>query len=105
MTTNVIVRLRFEGLHYWPEADGHVAFLSHPHRHEFHATCKKQVAHADREIEIITLKRSILRFLATFNGNFGRMSCEEIAGDLVTKFGLCYCSVLEDGENGAEVVA
>lgn len=106
VTTNVIVNLQFEGVHRWracPHEE--VAFLKDFHRHIFHICCKKQVRHDDRDIEIIMLKRQIHNYLHTTyrDGNLGDMSCEMLAGELVTRFGLCYCSVLEDGENGAEV--
>lgn len=114
MKTNVIVKLQFEGLHHWPGVVEHddleeVHFLSAVHRHIFHVTAKKEVTHDDRDIEIIKLKRNIQRYLHrrywTENANshyLGAMSCEMLAKELAKYFGLNYCEVLEDGENGAE---
>jgi hypothetical protein len=105
MQTNIIVTLQIEGTHNWPECPfEEVSFLRHPHRHTFFITCKKKVFHSDRDIEIIMLKRSILKHLYdNFKGKFGSLSCEMIAEHLLNEFELNYCSVLEDNENGAEV--
>lgn len=111
---NVIVNLRIAGLHCWPDAPVMTArFLQDPHRHEFHICCKKAVSHGDREIEVIEFKNSILAFLKdeypehcdTGAIDFDELSCEQIAVILLKRFDLSYCSVLEDGENGAEVSA
>lgn len=116
MKTNVIVKLQVEGLHHWPGVVEYpqleqVHFLKALHRHMFHITVKKEVSHDDRDVEIIMLKRNILDYLQkrywTENANthfFGSMSCEMIAKELGKFFGLHYCEVLEDGENGAEFI-
>lgn len=104
MKTNIIVNLQIEGIHAWPECPfKEVSFLRNPHRHIFHICCKKEVKHDDRQIEIIMLKRKILKYLNNFNGNLSYKSCEMIARNLSKEFNLNYCSVLEDGENGAEI--
>ena len=104
---NIIIKLQVEGLHFWEDCDiEDVDFLAHPHRHIFHITCKKEVTHDDRDIEIIRLKREVLNFLEKKYGKvcwFGGMSCEMIAKILLDEFELNYCSVLEDNENGAEI--
>lgn len=99
-----------EGLHHWPSCPiKDVDFLKHPHRHQFKITCKKEVDHNDRDIEIIEFKRDIIGFLHLKNPHHGRCidfktkSCEDIAEELFKNFNLTYCSVLEDGENGAEI--
>lgn len=86
-------------------------FLKSPHRHIFYITAKKEVTHLDRDIEIIQLKRVINSYLKKMYAKpnesvlyFGSKSCEMIAMELLNQFDLCYCSVLEDGENGAEVI-
>ena len=113
MNTNIIVNLQVEGFHNWPDAPSEVAFLRAPHRHIFHICCKKHVTHNDRDIEIILFKRKVLKYLLDkylLAGidvnvcNFNTMSCEMIATELTNQFNLEYCSVLEDGENGAEVM-
>ena len=105
--TNVVINLQFEGVHCWPACPiEEVAFLRSPHRHMFHVCCKKRVAHDDRDIEIIQLKRQVQKYIEEkYHGDLGSKSCEMLANELVTQFGLCYCSVLEDGENGAEVIS
>jgi hypothetical protein len=107
----IIVTLSIEGVHHWsncPFQD--VAFLKNKHRHLFHIRAIKQVSHSNRDVEIIMLKRSIETYIQNKyrNGyhccNFGDMSCEMIADELLNEFTLNECEVLEDGENGARVV-
>ena len=105
MRTNIIVTLQHECVHQWSKCDlEEVLFLKFPHRHIFHITCKKEVTHQDRDIEIIMLKRNLNKFLEDmYPKTFGDMSCEMIAEELLKVFELNYCKVLEDNENGAEV--
>lgn len=114
--TNIIVKLQVDGVHQWPGVTKDhslfsVFFLKYPHRHMFHIVAKKEVSHSDRDIEIINLKRNIEKYLQEHYYNaelktheFKDMSCEMIANMLVKVHGLSYCEVLEDGENGAEVM-
>lgn len=106
----VVVNFRFAGLHNWPECPfDDLAFLRSIHRHEFHVCCKKIVSHDDRDIEVICFKGQIEDWLKAqypSTGNIlqlGSTSCEMLCRKLSEKFNLCYCSVLEDGENGAEL--
>ena len=78
-------------------------FLRHPHRHIFHIELRKEVTHADRDVEIIKLKREIKDYLGEEPINFQGRSCEMIADDLMDRFEASYVKVLEDGENGALV--
>jgi len=104
--TNIIVKLQYEAIHNWPKCDlKEVEFLKYPHRHIFHIKCKMEVKHNDRDVEIIMLKRKIEKYLSIqYDNNFGPKSCEMIAEELCELFNLNYCSVLEDNENGAEVI-
>lgn len=107
MKTYVIATLQVEGTHRWfkcPFDD--VSFLRFTHRHIFHIRVEKEVSHLDRETEIILLKRGIQKYIDAVYGTparFQNMSCEMIADDLLHKFGLSSCEVLEDGENGGRV--
>lgn len=113
MNTNVIVTLRIDGMHNWPDARkvfSEVSFLSDIHRHEFHVTLKKRVTHSDRDVEFIMFKRDVQDYLRNkyyrddYRSHFfGAMSCEMIAKELLEYFDCVYVSVWEDGENGAEV--
>lgn len=104
MKTNIIVNLQWEAIHSWSKCPlPEVAFLKHPHRHIFHICAKKEVTHDDRQVEIIMFKRKILEYLNQWDNDLGDQSCEMLAKELAHQFELSYCSVLEDGENGAEV--
>ena len=111
MKINVIVNLTFEALHCWLDCKLKEEFyLKYPHRHVFYITCKKEVTHANRDIEFIGLKKRIKNYLIDLfeddNGNYdlGEHSCEKLAVRILNDFALNYCSVLEDNENGAEVI-
>ena len=106
MKTSILVRLSYEATHSWPQVEDfagkEVGYLKYPHRHIFHVECRKEVTKLDREIEIILFKRKILSFLdSTYSGDLKFLSCEMLATQLLTTFGLSFCQVTEDGENGA----
>jgi hypothetical protein len=113
----VTVSFRLEGVHAWPGVKEHpelnrqVGFLAFPHRHMFHFSVIKTVQHNDRDVEIIVLKREMENYLVdkylADHGclDFGNMSCEDIAQELILAFDLERCSVLEDGENGAILIS
>ena len=102
----VFCTLQFEGTHNWPECPfDEVAYLRSPHRHVFYIKAYKNVNHTDRDVEFIMLKHRIAEYLKEQfpSGEFGSSSCEMIASELCTVFGLTKCEVSEDGENGAIV--
>lgn len=100
----IVVKLVVEGYHRWLECPYEdVAFLRDKHRHMFHIQCRKVVVHSDRDVEIIRLKRQILQHYGEQPVDFGSLSCEMIAAELLDIFDLDYVEVLEDGENGAVV--
>ena len=107
------VHMEIEGLHHWATCnEAEVNYLATPHRHIFHINAVKEVTHGDRDIEFIKLKHEMQ--LAIENEfydrdkricDFGASSCEHIAEMLIKNYGLSSCEVLEDGENGAIVIA
>lgn len=108
--TGVGVTFSVEGFHNFPVAEQmfgqEVSFLQHRHRHMFQFDCKRRVFHDDRDVEFILMKREIQQHVFDtwgYPAEFGAMSCEMIARDLLGVFGLYYCKVSEDGENYAEV--
>ena len=111
MKKYIVINAVVEGLHYWENCNlPQVQYLKQPHRHQFYINCKKAVKGLDRDIEIITFKNEVVNYLKNkyFDNdhncpNFGGMSCEMIAKELLETFGLNSCSVLEDNENGALV--
>lgn len=104
MKTEIIVTCSVEGFHRWPAAFEDVKFLATYHRHMFHVTAKKEVSHDNREIEIITFKRLVEKYMCE-HCTWEHKSCEMIAKELMMHFGLSSCRVMEDKENGAEVTA
>lgn len=110
MNIYVVCTIQIEGLHCWPEASGNVAYLRQLHRHMFVITMEFLVLDSNREVEIISRQSEIRQYLLERYGDnngvccFGRMSCEDIAGELLEKFSAASCTVLEDGFGGAKVV-
>jgi len=119
MLTEVWCTLEIEGTHNWPDCPfDEVYYLRDPHRHVFYIKAHKQVMHDDRDVEFIMLKHHIQQYLIErywagwneregFTGTalceFGAMSCEMIARELIEAFDLSRCEVSEDNENGAIV--
>ena len=106
MRTQVVVRTRFSAIHHWPECPiEEVSYLRESHRHEFHVEMKFNVRHSDRDIEFIVMKNRVDEYLQEhFEArHIGRVSCEDIAGILLSKFKAASVAVFEDGENGAIV--
>ena len=102
--TCVWVKLRFIGFHRWKEAPGQYNFLKDWHRHEFHISAGKKVTELNRQIEFLRLKDQMLAYVReVYEGKRFELSCEMIAHDLIGIFGLSFCSVSEDDENGALV--
>jgi hypothetical protein len=111
--TTIIVRLQVEGTHRFEKAKElfpSVSFLADRHRHIFHIAASKQVFHDDRDVEFILFKRNILNYIesnykgfATGMCEFGNMSCEMIAREILEYFECEWVEVFEDGENGARV--
>lgn len=85
----IVINTRFAGLHRWPA--GTPDFLQQPHRHEFTVRVELEVAHNDRELEIITVEAAIQQFikdqwmttkyqaLGTWLSWLDTSSCEDIA--------------------------
>lgn len=107
--TYIESKIVIEGFHFWKNAPEEVAFLKDNHRHLFVIRARKEVFHDDRDVEFILFGRKIKQYLIDKYGDiahccqFGGMSCEMIAKELISQFELNYCSVFEDDENGAIV--
>lgn len=96
-----------EGFHFYPNAPAFCGYLSSRHRHVFVIRCGFTVCHNEREIEINRQQRDIEDYLVSKYGmpcEFGGMSCESIAEDLLERFQNAeYVEVLEDGYGGASL--
>jgi len=103
----IVIRTQFEAIHNWIDCDIlEVDFLRFPHRHIFYVTIKFTVRNNNREIEFLTFKKQLDKYISrNFGSNVGSMSCEDIAEKLLNKFDASFVSVFEDNENGAEVYA
>lgn len=102
--TIVWVTTTFPAFHRWAAAPDDVAFLRAYHRHIFHVKLGVWVTHGDREVEFFQLKRKLddcIRVI--YEGKHFEKSCEMIAQELLQQFNAAYCTVSEDGENGATV--
>jgi hypothetical protein len=108
IVSTVFCTLQVEGTHNWKDCPiEEVAYLRDPHRHMFHIKAYKNVSHDDRDTEFIVMKHKIQSYLTgkyfdpqTWLHQFGGMSCEMIARELIGEFDLAGCEVSEDGENG-----
>lgn len=104
----VVASVDIPGYHMWRSAPQEFSYLASRHRHTWVIRAHKSVSDPDREIECNKLADDIHRHLVETYGfpcEFGGMSCESIGDELMSKFGLSMCEVLEDGRNGAVVYA
>lgn len=104
--TWVYCKLRFSATHHCPPevCPKEAEYLTHPHRHEFHVQCAAYVHGDNREIEFITLKNQVDKYVREkyHNKDLGMTSCEMIAHEILGDFDcLSSVEVSEDGENGA----
>lgn len=105
MQTQIGVKLVVPGFHFWKDAPEEVSFLRHNHRHLFGIECIFEVNHQDRQLEFFIVQQALRKHLdltyeQDHNGyQFGAMSCEMIAQELLDTFSLISCKVDEDGEN------
>lgn len=98
----VFIRTMFIAFHKWDEAPPHVQYLRSLHRHVFHVELHKIVTENNREIEFITLRADVDRFLRErYDQGCSSHSCEEFAQRLFEYFNASKVIVSEDGENGA----
>ena len=121
MRTNLIITTRFGALHNWETIPSMHSqyYLKYPHRHVFQITLKFPVDPADdRVFEFIEAKNIFDHWLrdtfvatsaAPMTPHIGDMSCERFAAHIHDNFclkgvGPTYIRIMEDGENGAEVI-
>ena len=104
--STAIIRVKFVevGIHCWPSAPKHRAYLRNPHRHRFFVTVETEVYHDDREIEFHDLLDDAKKL---FHVKLG-WSCEHMARHLAAALGVKYrrrivVIVSEDGECESEV--
>jgi hypothetical protein len=107
--TIVIAKFDIEGFHSYPSAPSPVEFLSHRHRHTFKISVGYKVSHSNREREIFICRDEMKSYLIEAYGSpceFGSMSCEMIASELIqfgADDGVVWCEVLEEETGGARV--
>jgi 6-pyruvoyl-tetrahydropterin synthase len=106
MKTRIVIRTRFEAVHQYEDCPiKGVEYLKYPHRHMFYVEVKFAVTHDNREIEFLTMKAQIDKYLSeNYDKKFlFSKSCEMIAEDILSQFNASFVSVFEDNENGSEV--
>lgn len=104
------VRLSVEGFHAFAKAvemfGPEIDFLATRHRHNFGIQLEVPVYHNDRDKEFILLQREVATYIKNKYGSpaeFGNMSCESIAEELMEVFDATMVIVDEDGENYAKL--
>jgi hypothetical protein len=104
MPSQIFVGIDFPGIHCWPKAPEHRKALRDPHGHDFRIVAWQGVVGLDREVEFFDLRgtlRAEVRHIAP-DGNFGCMSCEQIAEAILHRIPeLSAVSVAEDPNVGA----
>lgn len=110
MQSEIGIVLKVIGFHHYPNAPESVKFLRDSHRHTFTIECVFGVSDLNRELEFFIMRDKIEKHLDLIypqhiigGYDFGAMSCEMIAAELVQAFGLIWCKVDEDGENWGKV--
>jgi|TARA_R110000803_G_scaffold143561_2_gene209602 hypothetical protein len=105
------IKTSVEGFHAFAKAEEmfgeEVAFLAVRHRHNFGVEMEMIVNHNDRDQEFILVQRRVQKYLYDkygFPAEFGNLSCESIAEELMEKFNAITVKVDEDGENFARIV-
>ena len=104
--TTVIVTLRREGFHQWPEAPAHRDYLRSSHRHLFTYRIGVRVTSTERQVEFHDLQ-GWLR--VTVRHDWGASSCESIAMHIAAHAKrnmyptVAFVEVWEDDEVGARV--
>ena len=106
MRTLIVIKTQFSAVHDWPDCNiPAVEFLKNAHRHLFYVVMKFKVSTNERELEFLTVKAEVDRWIYTNYKDmylFGK-SCETLAQELMEEFGASFVSVFEDNENGAEI--
>lgn len=106
MKLEIVTYNEIVGFHHWEQAFENVLFLKNRHRHVFTIRCFISVTHDDREKEIFTEEEKIERYLCAKYGSpceFGNMSCESIARELLSFLDANAVEVLEDERGGAKI--
>ena len=104
------IKTSVEGFHAFARAvemfGEQVDFLAIRHRHNFGIQLEVIVTHTERDLEFILLQRAVKHYLNNKYGSpceFGNMSCEAIAEELMNCFDALEVIVDEDGENFAKI--
>lgn len=114
MPVEIYARTRFVAFHRWKDAPSEHAFLSQPHRHEFHVEIAVRVRHGNRDVEFISLREAVDFYIKsqlwprTSPEHCLLFSCEDLADAIGTGmrehgYDVHYVDVSEDGENGGRV--
>lgn len=104
---SVFVRTTFSAVHCWPEClIAEMSFLQYPHRHLFHVELHAPVLGMDRDVEFLSLKGELDKFIASkfTDRDLGSASCELLCSVIAARFAdqrVSKVVVSEDNENGA----
>tara|TARA_R110001583_G_scaffold77010_3_gene210125 strand:+ start:11 stop:400 length:390 start_codon:yes stop_codon:yes gene_type:complete len=113
MTKTIILVFDIEGHHSWKNPFSSVDFLKNEHRHLFRIRLGIKVNHNNRDKEIFIQQQYFRKYLKdkyeTLDKeykyhNFGNMSCEDIAEELINLDNdIQWVEVLEDNLGGAKI--
>jgi hypothetical protein len=110
MLITVIGAVVVPGFHQYDGAPASVGFLAARHRHEFQVKFGLRVVSDNREQEIFLCRQAVVEYLESAYGSpceFGGMSCEMLAADVLTwgagSMGMVWCEVWEEQTGGARV--
>lgn len=106
MNRYILTYNTIEGYHRYADAPTHLNYLFSRHRHIFIIRCRFRVSHNNRELEINEQQTKIRKYLEgkyAIDGacEFGSMSCEDIAEELIVSLSAEEVTVLEDNYGGA----
>jgi hypothetical protein len=109
--TYVYCQTRFIGFHCWEDAPPQVGYLRAVHRHEFHVKLTVKVDHDNRDVEFITMRKQLDKYLNHPHPSWQlTISCEMIAQMIEVhmreqyRYEVASVEVSEDGENGAILI-
>jgi hypothetical protein len=104
-----VAQFKFEGAHVAPHAPAAISCETCDHFHTFHVRALMKIRHSERDIWPQVLRANMLEWIKDYFRehvlgpfpNLEQMTCAALARQLLIRFNLEECEVLEDGQAGA----